>query len=550
MTAQVPGDISIGRVDVGWRVEADLDAVGRARLDGLAGALGEGALEQLIESTAALQGLRDEEICIRHVVAEPIRASWALPDSELAGRWAKAISDAIAAASHGRGGDVVRYASRHHAAVDLVVSLVNGDHRREWAWSMLGFPSRSSSSALGTVREVVANGAAERPGQLVPMLVEVARKASIRALVACIGADLLGHLAAQAWRAAGGIPSRVAMPAGALPADRRLAERVHAYAALVTTQSEIWAASIREGVARPDAVEAGQSRPEGAPHAPETSRPVTAIARLSLVEVEPAAVRLALAGPVVSALEQIARAGVRSGARRRDPGRSSSVHRPAEEHDSIPAARDRAGPGDRSTGTAGRQTGSHAGHAADLTAADPDLSGDGLAPTATVSAWGGLLFLLRLTGTSEFPARVAEDPGTYGYGTKHALRILATALIRVAAPELEPGSGDPAVLAFSGLMPDPERSNEAVTAHWAEAEVGSLVSELRRCVEGAEDTGSSDQALLLRVLRRRARISAAVGLVDAEFDLDDVDIDIRRAGLDIDPGYVPWLGLFVRFRYA
>jgi hypothetical protein len=32
--------------------------------------------------------------------------------------------------------------------------------------------------------------------------------------------------------------------------------------------------------------------------------------------------------------------------------------------------------------------------------------------------------------------------------------------------------------------------------------------------------------------------------------LDSVDLDIRRAGLDLDPGWVPWLGVVVRYRYG
>jgi hypothetical protein len=31
--------------------------------------------------------------------------------------------------------------------------------------------------------------------------------------------------------------------------------------------------------------------------------------------------------------------------------------------------------------------------------------------------------------------------------------------------------------------------------------------------------------------------------------LDDVDLDVRRAGLDGDPGWVWWLGQVVRFVY-
>jgi len=31
--------------------------------------------------------------------------------------------------------------------------------------------------------------------------------------------------------------------------------------------------------------------------------------------------------------------------------------------------------------------------------------------------------------------------------------------------------------------------------------------------------------------------------------LNDVDTQIRRAGLDLDPGFVPWLGKVVKIRY-
>jgi hypothetical protein len=32
--------------------------------------------------------------------------------------------------------------------------------------------------------------------------------------------------------------------------------------------------------------------------------------------------------------------------------------------------------------------------------------------------------------------------------------------------------------------------------------------------------------------------------------LDDVSTDVRRAALDLDPGWIPWLGVVVRFAYA
>lgn len=56
--------------------------------------------------------------------------------------------------------------------------------------------------------------------------------------------------------------------------------------------------------------------------------------------------------------------------------------------------------------------------------------------------------------------------------------------------------------------------------------------------------------LSLRALvARTGRIAVTPTWVDVEFDAADADIRIRRAGLDIDPGWVPWLGKVVQFHY-
>jgi hypothetical protein len=52
------------------------------------------------------------------------------------------------------------------------------------------------------------------------------------------------------------------------------------------------------------------------------------------------------------------------------------------------------------------------------------------------------------------------------------------------------------------------------------------------------------------VCSRPAQIVAEPGWIEARFSLDDVSLDIRRAGLDLDPQWVPWLGIVLRFVYA
>jgi hypothetical protein len=51
------------------------------------------------------------------------------------------------------------------------------------------------------------------------------------------------------------------------------------------------------------------------------------------------------------------------------------------------------------------------------------------------------------------------------------------------------------------------------------------------------------------VCRRRAEIIADPGWIEVRFSLDEVSTEIRRAGLDLDPGYLSWLGIVVRFVY-
>ena len=65
-----------------------------------------------------------------------------------------------------------------------------------------------------------------------------------------------------------------------------------------------------------------------------------------------------------------------------------------------------------------------------------------------------------------------------------------------------------------------------------------------------------------RYLRRRARIGLASLVlrparlaitpthVDVFFRLNAADVRIRRAGLDVDPGWVPWFGRVVAFHYG
>ena len=56
-------------------------------------------------------------------------------------------------------------------------------------------------------------------------------------------------------------------------------------------------------------------------------------------------------------------------------------------------------------------------------------------------------------------------------------------------------------------------------------------------------------SLLEFVCRRRAEVVADPGWFEVRLSLDEVTTEIRRAGLDLDPGYLRWLGAVVKFVY-
>jgi hypothetical protein len=168
------------------------------------------------------------------------------------------------------------------------------------------------------------------------------------------------------------------------------------------------------------------------------------------------------------------------------------------------------------------------------------------------TSWGGLLFLLPIVAELGIPASVAAEPDAYGIGLRPVLHELSRQLLVRAAPAAEPpGADDPARLAFCGLAPgsDPPRPPERRARELIGLDASSVVAVLReRLPDPAPDRG--DPALLFSVCRRHAVIHADPGWIDVDLRLDEVSVDVRRAGLDLDPGYLPWLGCVVRFRYV
>ncbi|HEX8395273.1 MAG TPA: hypothetical protein VF665_23190, partial [Longimicrobium sp.] len=284
-----------------------------------------------------------------------------------------------------------------------------------------------------------------------------------------------------------------------------------------------------------------------------------ALAILGALEAEPAALRRDAADALsVIALVQREMDDAPVDADTRAGHRSSARDADGNGRGTDPRTTDRAVDGrtaaSPSTGTDGRRAAEKAeGDKVDKIAPSPS-AGDGDAPWAVRAAgetrWGGLLFLIHLIDSLDLPDAMAEDEAL-------AARSLRWCLHRLAMELLGLNERDPAVLAFAGLGPDrdlPSRGEEAA----AEDEVQAVADFARRVasalhvrMRGAQADGRrAEDALLREVCRRAATVAADPGWIEVRLSLDEVSVEVRRAGLDLDPGWVPWLGAAVRFVYG
>jgi hypothetical protein len=144
------------------------------------------------------------------------------------------------------------------------------------------------------------------------------------------------------------------------------------------------------------------------------------------------------------------------------------------------------------------------------------------------TALGGLLFLLPVLSRIGIAERLDRTPEL------HDLALAARFLVHVGE-RLGEAPDDPMLTA---LRPAGDLGGDDLGPVLHEL----LVSARRWCRRRAR--------LGLRTLVcRPGHVVATATHVDVIFDLAGADIRVRRAALDVDPGWVPWLGRVVSFHY-
>jgi len=204
-------------------------------------------------------------------------------------------------------------------------------------------------------------------------------------------------------------------------------------------------------------------------------------------------------------------------------------------------------------GVSAQSGGGPAGEAADRSGAGASAAGQ---RSGVSTQFGGLPYLLHLVERCGLPERATKgelaDAGLVRVLYEIGLRILDRLPGTGPAPDPE----DAALACLCGRAPTAgwlagleAGELDAEAARLTAGEVERLIAALRATLEPSELAAAPEEQLLNAVCRRRGRIVAEPGWIDVQLELVEVSTDIRRAGLDLNLGYRPWLGCVVRFVY-
>jgi hypothetical protein len=206
------------------------------------------------------------------------------------------------------------------------------------------------------------------------------------------------------------------------------------------------------------------------------------------------------------------------------------------------------------------------GHPESITteaAPEPSPGGDRPFLNAAASACGGLLFLVPVLQRLGYDAWAGTLPESAAAHV--AQQLLASVLRRLDAPPDDPAW----LLASTPSNYDFGYIDLKAPASWGDptlaAPRGAAAKDIVALAEQAQSAAALAHVWLIacrRWLRRVAGIGvaslvmrpAAIGLTathaDVFFRLEDADMSVRRAGLDFDPGWLPWYGRVISFHYA
>jgi hypothetical protein len=481
----------------------------------------------LANDQAGLQ--KDGELCLRNISTQ-VHLRLDSSEQSIASCWGLALTEGLVdAIRNAPPSSRVFFYSRQQAIFDLALSVSRGNYERAWAWQLLGLWGKHEGVHEAQAVDQVVQVLLREANLIVPTLRLLASLGYLPALARKFSSRDWQELSDAALRNANVFVAND-------DSAKAPSSRTFSYALRVLKLSRVLAGINDSGILA---------------SAPETKM-CRAVATLAVLDAEPALLRTQSVPAVIAVIAE-----------------SLNVNRasPANVGEKINGRENDASPFKTSSGTAAPPAVSGEEFAIESAKAATagDLSTQVLTPSPYlppdeeagvtnevldprrqgITEFGGLLFLLNLIELLEIPERILGDAALHARPLVWAFHQLAMALTPA-------GPGDPATLAFAGLAPDatpPSQQEQPAT----EVETIAISQLAVQVVESLWSFMASEcespQALLDFVCRRRAAVVADPAWIEIRFSLDDISTEIRRAGLDLDPGYVTCLGVVVKFIY-
>jgi hypothetical protein len=527
------GQVNIRRLHTIYHLSAEHEDL-RARLDRVRDCMIREGLEAALDRLGVDP---EEEICLRRIHA-PMRLRMSDPDAALELDWSLALARGIEAGLKKEGNlDMVRYRTRLSALTDLASGIARKDYRRIWAWRQIGLWKGTGGIGIGDdeaagqlVEALRCQGSA-----VIPVLCALAEEGLLDLINARLRVEDWIALAKSAIDAAGGDVRLIESPLYDFSVEAPVEAR-----ALRAARGSVLG-PMAQGIAGTDI----QLR--------------WAIGSLVLLAYDPAALQCLTPAQLIAATVQSLWKDSNNDesfpAGEENTGRRKNVRRYLRHEDNEKRRLSAADPERESSTRADEWRPDRADANADAgiledvpvppSPASATVADDHRA-AADVRArgrtrWGGLLFLLWLVDECEIPRLAAERmPG----------RNLRSILYRLAHSLLHMDAGDPASFAFAGLPPDAQPPTEAepATTPDEDCQIEAFAETIREALEERlTDTGEASP--VRQVCARRAEIVADPGWIEVHLSLEEVSTQLRHCGLDLNPEYMPWLGVVMRFIY-
>jgi hypothetical protein len=441
----------------------------------------------LLEAALERGGIRrTDEICIRRASAKA-RLNDGDSNGRMATAWSVSIADAIVEALRDGGANIVTYRSLHYALSEMAVCALRQDFSRSWAWKQLGIWRGDDVVKPEIAAGEVISALIRNPVAAPAVLREIGRTGDLRSLLVNVSPALWKRLTHEVLSVRG--------------------------AATVHEDFQVETVDVPANEIDVDNVIAHSSIIRVLKGLVDDPAMAISIAKLALVEAD--------TGTLFRSSAAVARA---------EKLIAAKLLRSSKEAESAAVAPVEAASVNRSTTPPSRDD--------SATSRSAPIRDD-----PARSDWGGLLYLLNLLRDHDFKSLMLELPG----------RSLAWALYQLGLLLVPIAYGDAALLAFAGVGPTrvPPVDDQAPSAEEKtvlEKLRSSLVLKLRSKLNA--DERELDVELIARIASRRAEIIADPAWIEVHFKLSEVTTDVRRAGLDLDPGWLPWLGAVVRFVYG